>query len=62
VLAAAFLVVGLPWGGRLWYHRRIVVPASAVIACVAVYWTVERLASAAFTRTVAFIVGWSAQM
>ena len=63
VLAAAFLVVGLPWGGRAWYHRRIVVPASALIACVAVYWTFERLASvAAFTRTIAFIVGWSAQI
>lgn len=63
VLAAAFLAAGLPWGGRAWYHRRIVVPASALIACVAIYWTVERLASsAAFTRTIAFIVGWSAQM
>jgi hypothetical protein len=63
VLAAAFLAAGLPWGGRAWYHRRIVVPASALIACVAIYWTVERLvSSAAFTRTIAFIVGWSAQM
>lgn len=63
VLAAAFLAVGLPWGGRAWYHRRVVVPASALIACVAIYWTLERLASAAaFTRSVAFIVGWSAQM
>ena len=63
VLAGAFLMVGLPWGGRAWYHRRVVVPASALIASVALYWTVERLASAAaFTRTIAFIVGWSAQM
>jgi len=63
VLAMAFLLVGLPWGSRAWYHRRVVVPASALIACVAVYWTFERVASTvAFTRTIAFIVGWSAQM
>jgi hypothetical protein len=43
VIAAAFLLVGVHWGTRGWYRRRIVVPASALIACTAVYWTVERL-------------------
>jgi hydrogenase/urease accessory protein HupE len=43
VIAAAFLLVGLHWETRGWYRRRIVVPASALIACTAVYWTVERL-------------------
>ena len=43
VIGSAFLLVGWYCGGRDWYRRRVVVPASAVIACTAVYWTVERL-------------------
>lgn len=44
VIAAAFLLVG--WQcHRAWYRQRVVVPASILIACTAVYWTVERLAS-----------------
>ena len=42
VISAAFLVVGW-YCGRQWYRRVIVAPASALIACVAIYWTVERL-------------------
>ena len=43
VIAAAFLLVG--WQcHRAWYRHRVVVPASILIACTAVYWTVERLA------------------
>lgn len=43
VIAAAFLLVG--WRcHRAWYRHRVVVPASLLIACTAVYWTVERLA------------------
>ena len=44
VIGAAFLAVGARFGGRTWYRQRIVIPASAAIACVALYWTVERLA------------------
>ncbi len=44
VIAAAFLLVGYWFGERSWYRRRIVVPASALIACAGVFWTVERLA------------------
>jgi hypothetical protein len=44
VIATAFLVVGYHCADRTWYRARVVVPASAMIACVAVYWTVERLA------------------
>jgi hydrogenase/urease accessory protein HupE len=44
VIAVAFLLVGWRFGGRDWYRSRIVVPASAMIACTAVYWTVQRLA------------------
>jgi hydrogenase/urease accessory protein HupE len=42
VIAAAFLLVGRTFAARPWYRRRIVVPASAMIACMAVYWTLER--------------------
>lgn len=43
VISAAFLLVGWYCGQRQWYRRVVVVPASALIACAAVYWTVERL-------------------
>lgn len=43
VIAAAFLLVGWHYSQRVWYRSRIVVPASMMIACMAVYWTVERL-------------------
>lgn len=57
VLALAFLAVGW-WRNKPWYSRCVARPASALIACVAVYWTVERiewkpgaeLASASFER------------
>ena len=43
VVAAAFALVGWRWSEREWYRARIVVPASVAIACVAFYWTAERL-------------------
>lgn len=43
VIGAAFLLVGWRWADRVWYRARVVVPASAMIACMAVYWTLERL-------------------
>ena len=43
VIGAAFLLVGFHWSHRAWYRARIVVPASALIACMAVYWTIARL-------------------
>ena len=43
VIAAAFLLVGWHWSQRSWYRVRIVVPASAMIACTAVYWTIQRI-------------------
>jgi type IV secretory pathway VirB2 component (pilin) len=44
VIAAAFLVVGWHFGNRAWYRSRIVIPASSMIACTAVVWTIQRLA------------------
>ena len=43
VIATAFLLVGWHCSQRDWYRTRIVVPASMLIACTAVYWTIERL-------------------
>ena len=43
VIGAAFVLVGWPCAGRVWYRSRVVVPASALIASTAVFWTIERL-------------------
>jgi len=43
VIGAAFLLVGWYCGRRPWYRRIVVVPASMLIACTAVYWTLQRL-------------------
>jgi hydrogenase/urease accessory protein HupE len=43
VIGTAFALVGWHCANRAWYRSRIVVPASALIACTAVYWTIERL-------------------
>jgi hydrogenase/urease accessory protein HupE len=42
VILAAFALVGWRFADRVWYRARIAVPASAAIACMAVYWTLER--------------------
>jgi hydrogenase/urease accessory protein HupE len=43
VIATAFLLFGWHFARRDWYRTRVVVPASTLIACTAVYWTIERL-------------------
>ena len=43
VIGTAFLLVGWYSADRIWYRSRIVVPASTLIACTAVYWTIQRL-------------------
>jgi hydrogenase/urease accessory protein HupE len=43
VILGAFMLVGWYFADRAWYRSRIVVPASAAIACTAVYWTIERM-------------------
>jgi hydrogenase/urease accessory protein HupE len=43
VIGTVFMLVGWHCADRVWYRRRIVVPASMLIACTAVYWTVQRL-------------------
>jgi hydrogenase/urease accessory protein HupE len=44
VIGAAFLLVGWTFSKQTWYRSRVVVPASAAIAGMAVYWTIVRLA------------------
>jgi hydrogenase/urease accessory protein HupE len=43
VIGVAFMFVGWYCVNCAWYRRRIVVPVSALIACTAVYWTIQRL-------------------
>lgn len=45
VIGAAFLLVGWHYANRSWYRSRVAIPASMLIACTAVYWTIERLVS-----------------
>lgn len=43
VIALAFLAVGI-WGRtKHWYRSRVVVPASALVAAVGLFWTVQRV-------------------
>ena len=44
VLGACFLIVGLWFRERRWYRQAIAMPASLLIALVASFWVVERLA------------------
>jgi len=43
VIGAAFILVGWHCANRAWYRSRIVVPVSTLIACTAVFWTIQRL-------------------
>ena len=43
VILAAYLLVGIWFGKKSWYRKRIVYPASILIAITAFYWTIERV-------------------
>lgn len=43
VVSICFLLVGLWFKSRQWYHNRVVIPASALIGVVALYWTIQRI-------------------
>lgn len=43
VIALAFLLISSWSRNKDWYHRRIVVPGSLLIAAVGAYWTIERI-------------------
>jgi len=42
VILSAWLLVGKWFSNRAWYRSRIIIPASCIIGCVAIYWTIER--------------------
>jgi hydrogenase/urease accessory protein HupE len=43
VIAAAFLLIGLPFRNKPWYRRWVVIPASLLIAGIGLFWFVERV-------------------
>lgn len=43
VIGIVYLCISKPFSKKSWYKNRIVYPVSSVIACIAVYWTIERL-------------------
>jgi hydrogenase/urease accessory protein HupE len=43
VIGTGFMLVGWQCANRAWYRSRVVVPLSLLIACTAVYWTIQRL-------------------
>ena len=43
VILLAYFIVGKWFSARQWYHKRVVVTASLMIAVIALYWTVERI-------------------
>lgn len=42
VILAAWLLIGKWFRNKTWYKKRIVIPVSIVIGCIAIYWTIER--------------------
>lgn len=42
IILLCWLLVGKWFAQKPWYRRRIVIPASAAIAVIALYWTIER--------------------
>ena len=43
IIAGVFLLLIVPFGKRTWYRKVIVYPLSILIACIAFYWTIERV-------------------
>lgn len=43
VIVIAYLAIGHWFKDRPWYRRRVIIPASALIAATGLYWTVERV-------------------
>ena len=43
VILAAYFLVGKWFSAKNWYRKRIVVPASSLIAMIALWWTIERV-------------------
>jgi HupE / UreJ protein len=47
IILAAYFFIAKWFGRKEWYYKRIVYPASSTIACISLYWTIERIFFAA---------------
>ncbi|HEY4831333.1 MAG TPA: HupE/UreJ family protein [Waddliaceae bacterium] len=43
VITLTFLLLVIPMGRKPWYRRRAVYPLSALIGCIAAFWTIQRI-------------------
>lgn len=43
IILFMYFVVAKTFSGKPWYRKRIVIPASLIIALIASYWTIERI-------------------
>jgi hydrogenase/urease accessory protein HupE len=43
VITATFLLLIIPFGRKSWYKQRVVYPVSGLIACIAAFWTIQRV-------------------
>jgi hypothetical protein len=46
IIMALYIFITKQFAHKSWYSIRIVLPISSVIACIAVYWTIERILAA----------------
>jgi hypothetical protein len=43
IILAAYFLISKWFSNNIWYKERIVYPICTIIACVALYWTIERI-------------------
>ncbi len=43
IITVTFLLLAIPMGRKPWYKRRVVYPVSAMIGCIAAFWTIQRV-------------------
>jgi hypothetical protein len=43
IILAAYFIVSRWFSDKDWYRSRVVYPISTIIACIALYWTIERI-------------------
>jgi len=43
IILAAYILIGKAFGNKTYYRKYFVIPLSIIIACIAAYWTVQRL-------------------
>jgi hydrogenase/urease accessory protein HupE len=43
VITVTFLLLIIPLGRKPWYKQRVVYPLSALIGCIAAFWTIQRV-------------------